>query len=354
MSDYAYNFWLGGNGVDTGLGGDPANSDFTDADNWSLGVAPLSSHILVFSKYARVVPSGYTGDYHTIGNHYNCYTNTATTLTVGGIIVDGYTGKIGANDANETVTPLKIAVAAGGEVRIRGESVVHLTVNSSGVADSSIPLVVFDSEAGELNLRSDVNSAGELNIFDKVVCLNAGTLNVIKESTVGCAITSIYSFGTTAISIDEDCYRVKAGGSPIDLYVYGGTVASDSRFNCIENYGATIHIGKTDSLASIDCDVSSLINYLGQTVWRTTGTISYIECNGGEIEVTGDGQKTIGPSGLGSETVELLINSGKVDFSNCKGRVNFATNAVYELRGGELVPPIGYKGNFGVTYAETY
>lgn len=314
----ALKYWKGGDGST-----DNEKGDFNRNGNWQTATGgattvPTASDVMIFDARADTVPSDYTGTKHTKSNHWNCFYNMdQSDLDCQGIIRSAdFTGLIG-KDAEGTESPLKISLAASKHLIFRGNQTAVIQCAGTGKA---IPLVIHDSASGTLKL----SSLDETAEFSKVECFNSGNLELADDTKC----VEIHSYGTTAISIGESCPAIK-------IYGEGGTIESNSAYDEVENYGASIIIGTTTRDATKPAiDIAKLTNISGNFTWRAAGKMTDFEIRSGNLYMKGDGDKQIGNSG---NTFKLL--GGTFDMTEQTGDITLGATCVMLIKGATVKFP---------------
>jgi len=318
-------YWKGGNGGD-----DDSKGDFNiggAGGNWQDNVGndvavPTSVDVIHFDKRAGIVTGA--GSRHTEGKHWNCCHNMAIAdidECQGVVISPDFTGRIGM-DAEDTIAPLQLSLAAGKKLIYRGNEPCHIKIKT---ASKTIPLLIHDSISGLLVI-SGVNDTNA--VWTKIECYGGGTLEVQDDTKV----TEIHNYGPATITIHEGCPAIK-------VYADGGSIFSDSPLGETENYGGSIVLGNTAlAVAQAALDIASLLNVDGSFTWRAGGKMTACEQRGGNILVVGDSDKVIGNAG----EIFLLLG-GVFDASGHYGKLTAGGAAKILTRGGEFKAPLGFR-----------
>ena len=396
-------FWAGGDGVDDNEKGDFERAGNWKKKGGGTGAVPASTDTLIFDKNAGIVPSDYVGTKHTIGKHWNCFYNMDQKAKTFRDVIrsPAFTGRIGTNATDPSPeVPLILNIEADYKLVYRGNEPMLV---QCGDTTKSIPLVIHDSVSGLLKISStgtvpgqftkiECYNAGTLEVVDETECIeirNYGTTivtihercfnrtgdaknittavvdngdgTVRFECTHGGYVAGDYVIidGSTnydyifeVVNVpDATHFDVEAGyvaetptatakkGTRIKIYADGGSVESNSPLDEIENYGASIVVGKTTlRLQYPRIDVKSVLNVGGSFTWRAGGKMSACEQRGGNIYVVGDGDKQIGNSG---DIFKLL--SGVFDASGQYGKLTKGTNCGILVRGATFIPPKGFQ-----------
>lgn len=347
----ARKYWKGGDGASDSNYGDMSRAGNWQLEDGSATAVPAAGDVLVFDGRATVVPEEYSGSHHTIGKHYNAYVSTDAYdgFDLDGLVVtEDSMACIGISTHVDTPTiePLEIHLAAGKEMVICGNETYYIECSDSAAADAAIPLLVWNSETGELALDSRLNSGANVHLFTKILVLGSGNMWGYDGVAIGEIVVA--GSGTPTISMEGNCFNAKTSALTILTTQAGGTLYLNSPMGAIVNCGSTIYIGKSDfALTNTGIDIDSIMNYAGTTEHRASGRIKAFEVNGGILACTGDGEKQIGED-VGSNI--HYVNGGILDFSEQTGHIEMATNDVIELRGtGALKPP----KNSRITFTKT-
>lgn len=314
-------YWKGGAGAT-----DNDKGDFNAAANWQTaaggaGAVPLPADLIHFDKRAGIVSGA--GSKHTAGNHWNCYHNMANGPDdcQGLYVTPDFTGRIGM-DAEDTIAPLQVSLAALKQLRFRGNEQCHIKIKT---ANKVVPALIHNTVSGLLGISgvNDVNA-----IWTKIECVGGGTLDVADDTKV----TELHSHGTSIVSIHESCPAMK-------ILANGGSIYCDSPLGEVTNCGASIVLGNTTlAVAQAAIDIASLFNTSGNFTWRAGGKMTDCSQRGGNIFVVGDGDKVIGNAGE-----VFLLMGGVFDASGQYGKLTAGGAAKILITGGSVILPSSFR-----------
>ncbi len=200
-----------------------AVTDTAKSSNWQdengIPVAvPAAADSVIFDNSAGLATA--ISPKHTEDTHWNCCENIARgdtgELELAEIIVDkNFTGRIGV-DAENTISPLHISIADNGQIVYRSDSVAYIECSADDAVTSiNIPLLVFDTAAGYLQISSDMNDGTWKSEWDTVKCLNRGTLELAANTVC----QTIYTYASSVkLIIGAGCVDTSDASDPIDLY----------------------------------------------------------------------------------------------------------------------------------------
>jgi len=262
-------------------------NDFTNAQNWSGGVAPANSDTLVFDN-----------------GSVDCKYNLSTSLT--GITLQvkpGFTGGIGNplinSDSSPTYAEYRTAylTLAGGTAEINGPSMIRC--NLAFGANTAVVRVLGTGQRPDKNVPVVLITGGD----------GSSTLSMLK----GDAATAFYA-GTTAtfVTITTD-YTANA---PADVTLYCGS-------------GTTLTtVTKNGGVATINSNVTTLTQKTaGGTLTVQDGTVGTLNVQGGTVYYNSSGTLTTGN----------VSNTGVLDFN-------------HDTRAVTVTNPINLYGDFSFVY----
>lgn len=211
-----------------------AVTDTAKSSNWQdeFGVPinkPAAADDVIFNSLAGVAV-GFDSK-HEAGKHWNCISDIAIGdiggLELGSITVEkSFTGRIGIDNEN-TISPLHISIENGGSIIYRSDNKAYIECSASdAVSDINIPLLVFDTVSGYLQISSDMNSGAWTSTWDLIKIFSGGVL----ELATACVCTTIRMYNSYAkLIVNIGCVDVKGGDTPIDLYpgdsdIYGEVI----------------------------------------------------------------------------------------------------------------------------------
>ena len=319
------------------------STDCTAAANWTVGTATAHTTPEIGDE---VIFDGRT-------NAFDAITVCAVGDT-GGVDYDllhakkGHTGNIGTTDAPFHTSAQKII--------IEGSGTYYLECSEDAASkDQIIPLVIINNPSATVYLTSNENTSSWCCEFTDIIVL-AGTVYIGNNGTTDVDTAVQYlrvsprnnKSSNVAVTIKEDCERLKATTYKMSIYMSNGTLTTDSAATLIDMRNGTLNYG-TDLVASPETgmDITTLRLHGGTFNWYPDDSdddayIGDAYLFGGTLNAnaaTNNDQSKVLGNGAGNDI--FVFEGATLNIANGMGNITIAASSQLWNFGGTITTDNG-------------